>query len=118
MSDVYLAGKYMGTVDDAAKFTADLRTQRRAGIVSRNVNVYHDESSDSVHVEPLRGRVRRPLIVVRDGQTLLSEEHIRKLQKNELTWNDLIRQGVIEYLDAAEEENTYVAFSKADLTAE
>ncbi len=118
MSDVYLGGRFVGTVEDPAKFSADLRENRRTGQLSSNVNVYYDDSADSVFVEAFRGRLRRPLIVVKDGVSLLTEEHMRKLQRNELNWSDLVKQGIIEYLDAAEEENTYVAFFEKDLTKE
>ena len=35
-----------------------------------------------------------------------------------MKWDDLIKQGVIEHLDTAEEENALVAFSEGDLTEE
>ncbi|MEK6822989.1 MAG: DNA-directed RNA polymerase subunit B, partial [Nanoarchaeota archaeon] len=44
--------------------------------------------------------------------------HIKQLQKNEITWTDLVEQGVIEYLDAAEEEDCLVAFDDSQITHE
>ena len=116
MSDVYLGGKFVGTIDDPQKFVSDLKEQRRTNLLSGNVNFYHDERADAVHVEAFRGRLRRPLIVVKDGVPILTEEHERKLERNELKWSDLVNQGIIEYLDAAEEENAYVAFFENELT--
>ena len=118
MTDVYLGGKFVGTVDEHEKFVNYLKDQRRTGLLSKEVNIYYNAEVDEINVEPFKGRVRRPLIIVKEGLPLLTEEHVRKLQKNELSWSDLIKQGVVEYLDAAEEENAYVAFFENELTPE
>jgi DNA-directed RNA polymerase subunit B' len=116
MSDVYLNGKFVGTTADPKKFVEGIKEERRKGGVSENVNVYLDDAANVVLVECGKGRVRRPLIVVREGEPLLTAEHIQKLEKNELNWSELVKQGIIEYLDAAEEENCLIAFFREDLT--
>jgi DNA-directed RNA polymerase subunit B' len=118
MSEVFLNGRFVGDVDNGMEFAQQLRAARRSGALSPNVNVLYEEHLNQVFVEAGKGRTRRPLIVVKDGIPLLTEKHIKQLQKNELGWNDLVQQGVIEYLDAAEEENALVAFEEKDLTPE
>src|SRR3989338_8697283 len=118
MSDVYLSGKFVGSVEDGEAFASSLREERRRGAVSENVNVFFNASSSEVNIEAAKGRLRRPLIVVRDGRPLLTSEHVEKLSRSELKWSDLIKQGIIEYVDAAEEENALVAFFEEDLTPE
>src|SRR3990167_1855999 len=118
MAEVYLNGKFVGTVDNAEDFAGRIRDERRKGSISDNINVYHNEKANSVEIECSKGRARRPLIVVRDGHPLLTEKHIKQLEKNEISWSDLVKEGVIEYLDAAEEENSYAAFFEKDLTPE
>ena len=118
MSEVYLNGKFVGEVENPAEFTEKVIGERRKGVISENLNVYYDKEIDNVQINNDKGRLRRPLIVVKDGQPLLREEHIKKLQKNEILFSDLVKQEVIEYLDASEEENAFVAFSREELTKE
>lgn len=118
MTDVYLNARFVGTVEDASVFVDELKDVRRKGGVSDNVNVYFDRNADEVYVLADEGRARRPLIVVKEGKSLLTEKHIEQLENNEITWLDLVRQGVIEYIDAAEEENSLVGYDEEELTAE
>ncbi|HLC74671.1 MAG TPA: DNA-directed RNA polymerase subunit B, partial [Candidatus Nanoarchaeia archaeon] len=118
MSDVYLNNKFVGTVDNGKGFTEHLVSERRKSQLSHNVNVSHHEVNNEVHINCTQGRARRPLIVVKDGKPVLTEQHIKQLEKNELTWSDLLQQGIIEYLDAAEEENTLIAWDETQLTPE
>ena len=118
MTEVYLNSKFLGTVEDARSFVERIREERRMGSITSNLNVYHNEKADEIYIESSKGRARRPLIVVRDGQPLLTEKHIKQLEKNEISWSDLVKQGVIEYLDAAEEENALAAFFEKDITSE
>ena len=118
MTEVYLNGKFIGTVDNPEDFVSQVKTERRRGVLTNNLNIYYNKEGNSIEIEALRGRTRRPLIVVKDGMPLLTEKHIKQLQRNEISWNDLVEQGIIEYLDAAEEENALVAFFEKDITPE
>ena len=118
MTEVYLNSKFVGNVDDPASFVARIRDERRAGNMVSNLNIYNNEKADEVFIETSKGRSRRPLIIIKDGQPLLTEKHIKQLGKNEISWNDLIKEGIIEYLDAGEEENSLVAFFEKDITPE
>lgn len=118
MSNVFLNNKFVGTVEDGKGFVDHLRSERRKSQLSSNVNVGYNELRDEVYTSCTQGRARRPLIVVKDGKQLLTEQHLKQLERNELTWHDLLQQGIIEYLDAAEEENALVAWDESQLTAE
>jgi len=118
MGEVYLNGKFVGTIENCSEFATRVREERRKGSIPSNLNVAYYEEGDEVRVECSKGRARRPLIVVRKGQPMLTERHLKQLEKNEISWSDLVKQGVIEFLDAEEEENTLVAFFEKDLTPE
>ncbi|MBI2134098.1 DNA-directed RNA polymerase subunit B [Candidatus Woesearchaeota archaeon] len=116
MADVYLSGKYIGTTDSPSEFISRVREERRKGIIPDNVNINHNHESNEVFIEAARGRLRRPLIVVKDGKPTLTDQHIKQLEKKEARWSDLVKQGIIEYLDASEEDNTLIAFFESELT--
>ncbi|PIN77665.1 DNA-directed RNA polymerase subunit B [Candidatus Woesearchaeota archaeon CG10_big_fil_rev_8_21_14_0_10_33_12] len=118
MNELYLNGKFIGKVENPSEFTEKVREARRNGVIPDNLNIYYDKRVEDIQINDNKGRLRRPLIVVKDGQPTLTEDNIKKLQKNEILFSDLIKQGVIEYLDAAEEENAFIAFSREELTKE
>ncbi len=115
MNDIFLNGKFLGSVEDPIKFTSSLREERRKNKISGNVNIYHDKEKATLFVSNSGGRVRRPLILVKEGKSLLTEQHLKQLEKKEIGWSDLVKQGVIEFLDASEEENVYISFSEDSL---
>src|SRR3989338_5987859 len=118
MAEVYLNSKFVGAIDNPIEFSQKIREERRKGIVAETVNVYYNDKMNEVQIESSKGRARRPLIIVKDGVPLLTEKHMKQLEKNEISWSDLIKQGIIEYLDSAEEENALVAFFENELTSD
>ncbi len=117
MADVYLSGRFVGQIDEPIEFVHRIVEDRRKGQLPSNVNVFYDDAINEVHVEAGKGRLRRPLIVVQNGTSLLTAAHIEKLRADTMTWSDLVKEGIIEYLDAGEEENALIAFYEKDITA-
>ena len=118
MTDVFLDNKYIGTVQNPKDFVEQLIHERRMGKLNSNINTQYNEEKNKVIIETARGRTTRPLIVVKEGKTTLTEKHLQQLEKNEITWSDLVKQGMIEYLDSTEEESALVAFTEEELTEE
>jgi DNA-directed RNA polymerase subunit B' len=116
MSDLYFNGRFLGSVEDSKDFVNQVINERRKSVINNAVNVHLNPKTSDVYVESTMGRVRRPLIVIKEGKPLLTENHIKQLEKEEIGWNDLIEQGIVEYIDAAEEENCLVALTEKELT--
>lgn len=109
-STVYLNGIYMGTVSDGEALVSSLIEKRRKNELTYNMNVSFDKVTNEVFVNTSGGRVRRPYIIVKDGKSLLTSEHLNKLKTGDITWNDLINDGIVEYLDVEEEDKiSYIA---------
>lgn len=115
-TDVYLDRKFVGYVKNPEEFVERIISERRMGKLPLTLNAGYDEKKDKVRIEISGGRAVRPVIVVKEGKPLLTDKHLQQLEKDEITWSDLVKQGVIDYLDATEEENALVAFTEDDLT--
>jgi len=117
-TEVYLNYNYQGETENPQEFVDNIIAERRKGNMTSELNIYYDAAGGRIFMDSSKGRARRPLIIVRDGKSLVTDNHVKQLEKNELKWSDLVSQGLIEYLDALEEENTYIAVKEAELTHE
>jgi DNA-directed RNA polymerase subunit B' len=115
---IYVDGALKGTHSDARLFVDQFRTKRRRGELPHLINIAFHEDTNEVNINTDSGRARRPLIIVEGGAPLITEDYIDQLKRGELSFDDLIDNGLIEYIDAEEEENIYVAVNPEDLTAE
>ncbi|GAB7013917.1 DNA-directed RNA polymerase subunit B [Halolamina salina] len=113
---VYVNGSLVGTHPDPEELAAQIRESRRNGEVSEMVNVAVKDRTREVIVNADSGRARRPLIVVDDGEPRLTDEHIEAIEDDELEFDDLVDRGIVEFIDAEEEEDILVAVDEDDLT--
>jgi DNA-directed RNA polymerase subunit B len=116
--DVFLNGIFIGSVHNPKDFAAKVREKRRNNELPEQLNVRNNEHFQTVLISTEAGRVLRPLIVVENGASRLKNEHLIMLEQGELDWKSLIEKGIIEYLDASEEENALVALYEKELTSE
>jgi len=116
--DVFYNGRFIGVISDAETFVGDVKKSRREGKLSYEMSVRFDKFLDTVYISSEIGRVIRPLIVVEEGVSMLKEEHLDLIRQGNLSWDDLVRAGVLEYLDASEEDDCYIALEESKLTPE
>jgi len=116
--DVYINGMYVGVTDKPEELVAEIRRRRRYNMIPSEVNIAYFKEFNEIRINTDAGRARRPLIIVENGKPRLTEEMIRNLKEGKITWDYLLKHNVIEYLDAEEEENAYIALSPEEVTKE
>lgn len=116
--DVFYNGGFIGFVQNPEEFCKKVRASRRNGEFSEIMSVRRDKLLNQVTMSSEVGRVMRPVIVVENGASKLKDEHIVMIEEGKVSWLDLVKEGVIEYIDAAEEENVFVAMNPEELTEE
>ncbi len=117
---VVVDGILAGYAKDPTGLVEELRQYRRQGKVSAEVNMaYHPPAYEGgrseIYVNCDAGRVRRPIIVVENGRPKIAQEHLVQLEQGRITFQDMIRTGIVELLDADEEENAYIAMYEHEL---
>jgi DNA-directed RNA polymerase subunit B' len=115
---IYINGKLIGSCEEPEEFVQEIRKKRRSGEISEETNITYYNDTNEIYIFNDPGRARRPLIIVNDGQSMLEDEILSKLKQGEMEWKDLLNDGIIEYLDAEEEENAYIAMSSDQLNDE
>ncbi|HTY43703.1 MAG TPA: DNA-directed RNA polymerase subunit B'', partial [Patescibacteria group bacterium] len=117
-TDVFFNGMFIGSTADAEKFVEKIKEKRREGVFPVQMNVRNYKDFGTILISTESGRVLRPLIIVDKGTPRLKAEHLVQLEQGEISWSDLIKKGIIEYLDAAEEEDSLVALYEEEVTPE
>jgi len=116
---IFINGSLIGYYQYPEELVSELRNKRRRGEISSEINVAHLRTmggKEEVYVNCGVGRVRRPLLIVENGVSKLQPEHIDNIRSGEWSWEDLVKNAIIEYIDAEEEENIYVALSFDEIT--
>ncbi len=117
-SRVYLNGELIGMYPDGQELADKVRAKRRDGKLDIEINVAYYSESNDVFLNCDPGRVRRPLFVADNGELAMNSEQREQLDNGELSWDDLINLGIVEYVDTEEEENAYISLHEDDLTEE
>jgi len=117
-SRVYLNGDLIGMHPNGEELVQKLRERRRKGLLSKEINICYDIEGNDVIVNCDCGRLRRPLLVVENGKLLLTDKYLSELNEGKKKWIDLINEGIVEYIDAEEEENALIALTKKDITSD
>ncbi len=113
---VFLNGRFVGFHENGERLAKEIREKRRTGELPYSINVSFYSKTGEVFINSDKGRPVRPLIVVKNQKSTYTEAIEEKVKSGSTHWFELVKSGIIEYLDAEEEENAYVANSQKDIT--
>ncbi|KAG2425954.1 hypothetical protein HXX76_013327 [Chlamydomonas incerta] len=117
---VFINGVWLGIQRDPTALIKNLRAMRRQVAFSTEVAIIYDGPLKELRIFTDYGRASRPLYICEDNRLLVSKHHIRRLisplpDEEEYAWPQLVQDGLVEYIDAEEEETTMIAMTIADL---
>lgn len=105
---VFLNGIIIGMSEDSDELVKELKQLRKINMIPWDVSISHDDDDDEIHICSDEGRLLRPVFTVKDGKLLGSE-------KDGTNWCELLKKGIITYIDNSEANGAVIAFTQKEL---
>uniref|UniRef100_A0A914YXF3 DNA-directed RNA polymerase subunit beta n=1 Tax=Panagrolaimus superbus TaxID=310955 RepID=A0A914YXF3_9BILA len=106
----FLNGNLVGLSSDPLRLSLSIRQMRRKGYINRYVSVAVNSDQRAVNISTDGGRLCRPYIIVGDNhKPLLTEDHVKAIEAGKMSFDELVEQGLIEFIDVNESGNSLFA---------
>jgi DNA-directed RNA polymerase beta subunit len=117
---VFVNGAWIGITDSPLELYNMLKDKKYQGIINIYTSIIFDYKMNEIRVCNDSGRVTRPVLRVKDKNILITKKIIDNLNKNDITWDDLltnckIEDSVIEYIDPDEQSWSVIAMKPNEL---
>jgi DNA-directed RNA polymerase II subunit RPB2 len=135
LCNVYVNGMWIGCCKDALAIAKKYRQKRRESEINPEITIIWDNTQDEVYFWSDAGRILRPLIIVYNNKRdvrysyitksnkggknnkgekfeqgiAVNQHHIDKLYAKTITVEEMLREQLIEYISAGEQENMLLA---------
>ncbi|XP_042436786.1 DNA-directed RNA polymerase III subunit 2-like isoform X1 [Zingiber officinale] len=111
---VMFNGLILGKHRQPKLFAGNMRKLRRRGKIGEFVSIFVNEEQNCVYIASDGGRVCRPLVIADRGISRIKDYHMKELQLGIRTFDDFLRDGLVEYLDVNEENNALIALYECE----
>ncbi|SAL98402.1 hypothetical protein [Absidia glauca] len=114
---VFVNGVWIGVHRDPGELVNALKQMRRSVDISPEVSIVRDIREKELRMYTDAGRCCRPLFLVENQQLRMTRETLERLQDTEddYRWQNLVSDGIVEYVDADEEETAMICMTPEDL---
>ena len=117
---VFINGAWIGITESPLELYNALKDKKYQGIINIYTSIVFDYKMNEIRVCNDSGRLTRPVLRVKDKNVLLTQSVIDKLNKNELTWDDLLTNcrvdnAILEYIDPEEQAWSMIAMKPNEL---
>lgn len=112
---IMLNGEPIGIYNDPVELCRKFRKARRYGWIDKFTAIWTSYEKRCIFICSEAGRACRPLIIVEDGKSKLTEEMMDKVRNNEIKFEYFLNNAIIEYVDINETHDCLIAFKDEDL---
>ena len=106
---VHVNGDIYGIHKRGKNLVTQFKNARRRGAIRPEVSIRYDAPNRDIFINTDKGRILRPVLILYDGAPRLTQEHLEMVKSGEWTFKTLLNEGVVEWIDAEEEEDLYIS---------
>ena len=123
-SKIFINGSWVGITGSPDDIMEELIKQRRKGKISKEISIVNNFMNKEIRIYTDSGRALRPLFIVEkykdknnemNSRLKITKQNIIDLSEQKITFDNLVENGIIEYLDVEEEETSMIAMKIKDL---
>lgn len=112
---VFLNGNILGVVLGYKRLVQVFRLMRRKGCIGPFVSIHVSDLRKCIFIHTDGGRLCRPYIIIHRGEPLVKQHHIEEMKNGLRKFEDFINDGLIEFLDVNEENDSLIAFQESEI---
>jgi DNA-directed RNA polymerase II subunit RPB2 len=120
---IFVNGSWVGIHANPEELVSALKKKRRKIVLSKEVSIINDYANKEIKIYTDSGRCQRPLFIVENNSLKFKKkEHLKMISDDEynpgnpkMSFDDVVGQGMIEFLDVEEEEVSMIAMKIDDL---
>ncbi len=109
LSKVYVNGMLLGLTLHPEGMYEELADMRARGLFSNQVSFYYEKDDREIRVLCDHGRFIRPVLNVHKNKLVLDKVNLAQ------TWNDMVENDIIRYIDSNEVEHSLIAMNPEDM---
>ena len=123
-SKIFINGSWVGITGSPDDIMQELIKQRRNGKINKEISIVNNFMNKEIRIYTDSGRALRPLFIVEkykdknnemNSRLKITKQNIIDLSEQKITFDNLVENGIIEYLDVEEEETSMIAMKIKDL---
>ena len=117
---VFINGNWIGIAKEPYELFTFLKEKKYTGVINVYTSVIFDYKNAEIRVCTESGRLTRPVLRVKDNNTILTKEIVDDINNKKIKWDDLIinhklEESVIEYIDPDEQNFSMISMKPKDL---
>jgi DNA-directed RNA polymerase beta subunit/intein/homing endonuclease len=117
---VFVNGAWVGISRNPVELYNAFKDKKSKGIINIYTSVVFDIRNKEIRICNDSGRIMRPVLRVKNNRTFITSDVLRKLDRREITWDDLVTDcridnAILEYIDPEEQNFSMIAMKRTDL---
>ncbi|KAH8345506.1 hypothetical protein KR084_006687 [Drosophila pseudotakahashii] len=112
---VFINGNVLGLTLNHKHLVRNLRYMRRKGRMGSYVSVHTSYTQRCIYIHTDGGRLCRPYVIVEKQRPLVKQHHLDELNRGIRKFDDFLLDGLIEYLDVNEENDSFIAWNEEQI---